>query len=444
MPRKLTKFVEDVSRNLKVVDVNFYQMDLAPLVDATLCHPEDGIGVAGEDGKFLPAWSKFSRAPIRAKGFFFKMLQAVFLGTGVDSLNADWQFDASGLEQPEQRVAMMWMSGATTNKNLKVIGEIANNALPAFEVIVISGGETINGKQVTNQNSEEIVKELIDKAVENSGKPVLIIAANMAQRSFSISEITELYLCYDSGSEGATIQKMSRALTPSSRDDKVSRIVSLSFDPARDDKFDALIVQSAVNYLEKNKPTGIVTDIMAALRAVLGTINIFACTDQEPVRFNVDDYLASIIERQSLTRIIGKVSNLSLLTEEEIEALAEGNTDYFRSQKPEATQKGKTTDEPRKKSEPREKTENELTEAQKAKLLAKARAVIVSIVENIDIFINGTNSNTLDEAFGKIDNCEKSKLLLSKKFDVDYDIIKFLFNRGVINRNLIDLRMGMV
>lgn len=441
--RVLTKFKEDMSRNLKVVDVNFYQMDLAPLVDSTICDPENGIGQAGEDGKFLPSWTKFAKAPVRAKGFFFKMLQAVFLGTNSDSLNADWQFDASGLQQPEQRVAMMWMSGATTNKNLKVIGEIANNALPAFEVIVISGAEVIGGQKVNNRNSELIVKEVIEKAIDNGNKPVLIIAANMAQRSFSISEITELYLCYDSGSEGATIQKMSRALTPSSRDNKVSRIVSLSFDPGRDDKFDALIVQSAANYLEKNKDSGIVVDMVQSLRLVLKTINIFSCTDQEPIRFNIDDYLASIMERQSLTRIIGKVSNLSLLNDEEIAALAEGNAEYFKSQKPDAVKKGKTTDEPRKKSVSKEKTINELTESQKAKLMAKARAVIVAIVENIDIFINGTNSDNLEEAFNKIDNCEYSKDLLSKKFEVEYDIIKFLFVRGVINRNLIDLRMGM-
>lgn len=443
MFRKPTKFSEDVRRNLKVVDVNFYQMDLAPLVTAALRDPNTGIGIAGEDGEFLPSWSKFAKAPVRGKGFFHKMLQAVFLGTDSDSLNADWQFDASGLEQPEQRVAMMWMSGATTNKNLKVIGDVANSALPGFEVIVISGGETVNGRRVTNRNSEMVVKELVEKAKENGNKPVLIIAANMAQRSFSIAEITELYLCYDSGSEGATIQKMSRALTPSSRDDKVSRIVSLSFDPARDDKFDALIVQSAANYLEKNKPAGVVVDMMAALRAVLKTINIFSCTEQEPIRFAVDEYLATIMARNSLTRIIGKVSNLSLLSEEEIAALAEGNTDYFRSQKPDATKKGKTTNEPRKKTEPREKTENELTENQKAKLLAKARAVVVSIVENIDIFINGTYSDSLEEAFEKIERCENTKELLSKKFEVDYDVIKFLFLRGVINRNLIDLQMGM-
>ena len=437
-------FKEDPSRNLKVVDVNFYQMDLAPLVDHTLCDPNDGIGEAGPDGKYAPSWSKFAKAPVRAKGFFYNMLQCVFLGTGCDSLNADWQFDASGLQQMEQRVAMMWMSGATTNKNLKVIGDIANNALPAFEVVVVSGAEIIRGKRVNNRNSEMVIKEIVERAAENGGKPVLIIAANMSQRSFSIPEITELYLCYDSGSEGATIQKMSRALTPSSRDNKVSRIVSLSFDPARDDKFDALIVQSAANYLEKNRKEGAVTDMMAALRAVLKTINIFKCTEQEPVRFNIDDYLASIMERNNLTRIIGKVSNLSVLTEQEIQALAEGNADYFRSEKPSCVQKGKITDEKLcKNNNLRKKTQNELSEEQKAKLIAKARAVIVAVVENIDVFIDGTNSNTLEEAFGKIDGCERLRELLSNKFSVDYDVIKFLFSRGVINRNLIELRMSI-
>jgi hypothetical protein len=85
------------------------------------------------------------------------------------------------------------------NEFLILAGAYAQEALPGFIVQVINGDTVNNGGE-----AEALANDVIDRA-EFEGKSVLFIAANMAQRSFSVKQITELYLAYDAGQEGATI-----------------------------------------------------------------------------------------------------------------------------------------------------------------------------------------------------------------------------------------------
>ena len=49
-----------------------------------------------EDGVYLPSWTKFAANPIKAKGFWTRMLQAIFLGQhGWDELNIDLNWTPS-------------------------------------------------------------------------------------------------------------------------------------------------------------------------------------------------------------------------------------------------------------------------------------------------------------------------------------------------------------
>ena len=172
----LKHFKVDVSRHQLVVDVEFYQMNLASVVEiARTAEPDAFV----EDGVFLPSWSKFAANPVRAKGFFTNMLQAVFEGKGNDnSLNVD---DQTGRKAKEgMKVAMMFLPGSTTNANLQEIKPIAEQALRGFRVVLVSGAEDIS-----NATAEKSVKEEIEKA-EKTGQHVLILSAGMAQRSFSI------------------------------------------------------------------------------------------------------------------------------------------------------------------------------------------------------------------------------------------------------------------
>lgn len=413
----LKNFKIDIQRDLLVPDFKCYQMDLAGPVNAAIA-----AGEVDEEFKLLPSWAKFAANPIKAKGFFTRTLQALFLGQGGhDELNVDLQ--AEIYQRDRARTAMMFMPANTRNQLLEMIGTIAQEALPAYEIIVLCGSVKYNGRKITNRLAEKTVKEIVE-----SGKPVLIIAAQMAQRSFSIPEITEVYLAYDRGDNGATIQKVSRALTPGSID-KVSRIVSLSFDSNRDDKFDALIVETAINFKKRSE----VKSLQEALREVISTIDIYRCTSSGAIKLDKDEYLELAMSRKSISRVLGKIVNISLLTTEAIVALANGNSDYFRNSKKEVVLSGKTRESNK---NVKQKVKRDI---EREKEIAKAREVIVTIIENLDIIILGTNNTILADAMTSVEQDADMRQCVEEEFGVAVETISFLFKNGVIQQDWVEL-----
>jgi hypothetical protein len=416
----LKYFEVDQSRHQLYVDVEFYQMNLASVVElARTAEPDAFV----EDGIFLPSWSKFAANPVKAKGFFTNMLQAVFEGKGGDdSLNVDYQTGRRAKEGT--KVAMMFLPGSTTNASLEEIIPIAEQALKGFRVVAVYGEE------MTNATAEGRVKEQIEIAEKNN-QHVLIISAGMAQRSFSIPQITELYLAYDTGDNGATIQKMSRALTPN-KAGKIGRVISLSFDPNRDDKFDAVMIETAQNYKRNHN----IPDLKQALRDVLKTVDIFKCQSDGAVKIEVDDYLEEALARKSIDRLIGKVAPVRELSREEISALASGNVDVFRSARQAAAQKGKTKLNVVKKAKGADRTEASEKE------LARAREMIVTIAQNIDI-IKFYGGKTIEDAFELMDeDGEDIQEDVTRQFGVPYAMIKELVLTNFINRDLLDLKFA--
>lgn len=417
----LKHFKVDPTRHQLVVDVEFYQMNLASVVEiARTAEPDAFV----QDGIFLPSWSKFAANPVKAKGFFTNMLQAVFEGKGGDdSLNIDYQTGRRA--QEGIKVAMMFLPGSTTNANLQEIKPIAEQALRGFRVVLVSGAE-----DMTNATAERTVKEAIELAEKNN-QHVLILSAGMAQRSFSIPQITELYLAYDTGDNGATIQKMSRTLTPH-KAGKVGRVISLSFDPNRDDKFDAILLETAQNYKRNHN----IPDLKQALRDVLRTVDIFKCQADGAVKVEVDDYLEQALARKSIDRVIGKVAPINELTKEEVSALASGNVDVFRAARQQAASRGKTKINLVKKTKGKDRTDASEKE------LAKAREMIVTIAQNIDI-IKFYGGNTIEDAFQLMDEeGESIQKDVTRQFGVEYNLIKELVLTNFINRDLLDLKFA--
>jgi DNA-binding NarL/FixJ family response regulator len=417
----LKYFSVDESRHSLVVDVEFYQMNLASVVElAKTAEPDAFV----DDGVFLPSWSKFAANPVKAKGFFTNMLQAVFEGKGGDdSLNVDYQTGRRAREG--MKVAMMFLPGSTTNANLQEIKPIAEQALRGFRVILVSGAEDI-----TNATAEREVRDAIETAEKNN-QHVLILSAGMAQRSFSIPQITELYLAYDTGDNGATIQKISRTLTPH-KAGKVGRVVSLSFDPNRDDKFDSMMIETAQNY-KKNHG---IKDLKQALRDVLRTVDIFKCQLDGAVKIEIDEYLEQALARKSIDRVIGKIAPINELTAAEVSALASGNVDVFRASRKAAAARGKTQLNVIKKKSGANKTDASDKE------LARAREMIVTISQNIDI-IRYYGGSTIEEAFQIMDKDGKSiQDDVTEQFGVDYNLIKELVLTNFINRDLLDLKFA--
>lgn len=418
----LKHFFVDYSRTKLVVPVEFYQMNLIKAVEQAKKLDPD-LFVDGDD--VLPSWSKFAKDPIKAKGFWTRMLQAVFLGQGnIPELNIELQ--TRDLSPDGFKVAMMFLPGSMRNEHLKTTVSLTKQTLKNWEVLEISGVGEFNGKKISNKNAEKITKQVVEICKENK-TPLLILSRGMAQRSYSIGDITELYLCYDEGDAGATTQKISRALTPS-KEGKIGRIFSLSFDPNRDDKFDTMLIAAAENYAGRKG-----VDVDEALRRVINTIDIFACGEDGRIDIDHDTYLQQVLERKSLTRAMGKQAYMDLLSFEEIKMFAEGNQNYDRLDKTNAADKGKSGD-----SSDRAKGKGQLTK-EELELIDKARKALTTIVEHLPYLSIMTKGETVRDTLIKCSEKQDYKDYVSQEFGVPPEIILNLFDRGVLNYDLASL-----
>lgn len=406
----LKHFTINTARDLLAPEFECYQMNLIGPVNAAI-----KAGEVDEEFKLLPSWSKFGANPLKSKGFFVRTLEAIFLGKGGhDELNADLQSENYA---STPRVAMMFLSA---NKAQSLIaGEIAKEVLHGYNIIVLNGDAVYKGKKINNRNAEHFVQEVVKE-----GKPTLIISNMMAQRSFSIPEITELYLAYDKGATGATIQKMSRTLTPGDMG-KVGKIFSLSFDPNRDDKFDSMIVETAINYKKRHS----VKSLREAMREVLRTIDIFSCREDGAIKLDIDTYLEAALARKGISRVLGKIVNMTSLSADTIAALANGNNDYFRNEAKAKAKTGKTREAQKKaKGTPNAKKPD----------IAKARETIVNIVENMDVIMLSSDSELIADALLELDN-DDDRAWVNAEFGVELDIIHYLFDNNIIRQDWVEL-----
>jgi len=418
----LKHFKVDSTRSQKVVDVEFYQMNLIRAVEQAR-RQEPELFSDGDD--HLPSWGKFARDPLKAKGFWTRMLQAVFLGqNNLPEIDVERQI---GQVEDAFRVVMMFLPGSMKNEHLKTTVRLTEQTLKGWRVLEISGVGEYHGKKITNKNAEKITKDVIDECREND-TPLLILSRGMAQRSYSIGEITSLFLCYDEGDAGATTQKISRALTPSEVG-KVGRIFSLSFDPNRDDKFDTMMIAAAQNYARRK---GVEVD--EALRRVVNTVDIFACSEDGRIDIDHDTYLQQILDRNSLSKMVGKQADIDKLSFEEVCLIAEGNASYSRLEKIAAADKGKTHADKKKQVKRAQMDREEL------KLYDKARKVLATIVEHLPYLAFMTNTDTVRTSLERCNEVEDYREYVTQEFGVSPKMILEFFDRGVLNYDLASLQ----
>ena len=349
-------FQKDTNRDKVYASVEGYQLDLRPVVNkAKKLH---------ENVDELPTWSKFAANPKKGKGWYVTLVEAMFNGKhNLYGVDIERLVDSIDSKLSQRRVAMIFFPDNTKVDSLIEIGEINQNILPGWSVVVLNGATVLNGGECESK---------VDDIINSTKNNVLIISAKMAQRSFSEELIDELYLAYDKGQDGATIQKISRALTSNSPE-KVARIFSLSFDPNRDDKLDTMLFQAALNQVEKKDNS----DIREQLRRVYNSIDIFSCNDEgNAVKLEVDDYVKQSLEKKGISRVMGKKSDLTLLTKTQIQALLNGNVDYLRNDMKESADMGKTKDS---KSKTYDKTKSEKSSDND---IQKVREVVISMIEH--------------------------------------------------------------
>lgn len=412
----MKNFKIDKNRDKLYPGLSCYQMDVAPMAQKVL---DDGA-----DEELLPSWPKFAADPLKAQGFWTYMLQAILEGKhDAPELHAKLQI---GGRSDKRRVVMIFLPKCR-NENMLHIKDMTKEAMSSWDHITLCGDKDnrINGQRVTNKNSEQLVKETI----ESSDKPIIILSNQMASRSFSIPEITELYLAFDNGDNGATTQKMSRTLTPSD-ENKVGKVFSLSFDSNRDDKFDAMVMEAAI----KVKKTG--ESIISAMRRVLKSLDIFECTEDGAVKFDESSFIKDAMSRNGLSRAMGKISDVHKMPYEVALAFAQGNIDVKAASKQMAAAKGKTYLD----KQNRDNASSIKRDMSQAKMLAKARQMITTIIENADILVWGTGHTTVSEALHQVEN-DGLEDAVSDAMGVDYSLIRFAFDEGIIKQDWVDIVM---
>lgn len=421
----LKNFKLNSDRDLLVPNIAAYQMDMRrPVEDAI-----KAMEIKDEQMKLLASWAAIAANPIKNKSILVRIIQALFLGMGnYPELNVDDQAGIYYRDRP--RTAMMFFPSNIRTEMLRMIGQIIREALGGYRVVVLSGLEKHNGVRMTNHNIEAFVRSIID---EDPSKPIIIIAAAMGQRSFTIPEIDELYLAYDKGEQGATTQKMSRALSPSD-ENKVGKIFSLSFDPNRDDKFDSMIIESAISYKNRNPKKSLQESVSDVIRV----IDFYIAGPNGAAKIESSAYLKAAFERNSVSRVLGKVVNLQLLSPEAITALAQGNGNYFRNKKQEAAPIGKVRDPKKKKTI----LASDKRDLKAEKTYAKAREVITTIFENVDILIYGTRKSNISEAMAEIRNNKELRDAVYEEFQLPFEIIDYLFHNNVIQQDYVDMMIN--
>jgi hypothetical protein len=416
--KTLKFFKKNINRDKVYASVEGYQLDLRPVVEKTK--------QLHDNHDELPSWAKLVANPKKGKGWYITLMEAMFNGKhNLYGVDVERLVDSTNSELSKRRVAMMFFPDNTKVDNLDEIGKITQNILSGWSVVVLSGNTVINGGHCESK---------VDDIIKSTNNNVLIISAKMAQRSFSEELIDELYLAYDKGQDGATIQKMSRALTSNSPN-KVARIFSLSFDPNRDDKLDTMVFQAALNQVEKKGKS----DIREELKRVYNSIDIFSCGPEGIAeKLNVDKYVKQALEKKGISRVMGKKSNLTLLTKTQIQALLNGNRDFLRNEMRERAEMGKTKD-----SKPKNIT-NLKTEKPSDNEIEKVREVVITIIENSDVIMlaaKNKGAKNILEALQVFEN-NKWTSIIEEEFGVKYDVVKYLFTMGVIRQEWVNLFHG--
>ena len=174
-----------------------------------------------------------------------------------------------------------------------MVEDIAKEVLGSKYLVKLISGS--NG--VTNKSAEKETEKLIEIA-RKQGKKVWVISQGMASRSYSISDIDTVLLTYDKGALGATVQKLSRALTAGDDDNKVGKIVSISVDPNRDDKLPGMIMEAAIKAKEQRG-----TELSDEIRRAHATFPLFVNRDGNQLRLSEDEYLELAMKLNTVKRV---------------------------------------------------------------------------------------------------------------------------------------------
>jgi len=241
------------------------------------------------DETVQPSWTKIWGKPNGNKAFISKLFLSL---VGEEPLRQE--INLSNLTGESVDCFMMLVSA--NKREMKQIKDIADRVIPDYHIKILNGDYT-NNKQAEFETKKEINEARI------AGKAgVIIIANQMGSRSYSIPEIQATVIAYDRGSVDATMQKVSRCLTPGntySNDEKTTgHILDLSFDPNRAENIERLLVDEIVQVGKSENQ-----DFPSATAYVLSTIDCFKVKYGTAVEVDEEAMFELLGDNESLLRI---------------------------------------------------------------------------------------------------------------------------------------------
>jgi hypothetical protein len=263
------------------------------------------------DEKIQPSWIKIWDRPLANKAFVGKLLQSL---TGEDSLRPELNLS----EMTGETVDCFMLLVSANNKEMKQIYEISEREIPEWHVKVLNGDFT------SNRNAEDETKREINEARIAGKKGVVIIANQMGSRSYGIPAIQATVIAYDRGSVDATMQKVSRCLTPATKENLMFNgstkkdygyIVDLSFDPNRAENIERLILEEAIQIQRSDE-----VDFTSAVRYVLTSVDLF--------KMNEFGYAEEVTE-EDMFKILGDNDNLIKVADVAVDVVAAVQSGLF-------------------------------------------------------------------------------------------------------------------
>ena len=369
--------------------------------------------------KFNPSFTKASKSVAKNQGFWVGLYKSLVGYSSI--LDANDYCLSNCLEGDEVKSVVQFVS--MTNKQMQNLGSIAKTVLNTFFEVVI-----VNGNEVKGEYSEQYVKDAI-RSAKMKGKNVWIIASQMCQRSFSIPDINVVVLTYDNGQVGATVQRMSRALT-AGNSEKTGHIISLSIDGNRDDKVTPMIYDAAKQVAEHE---GI--DIVDALKKVMKSTPIFQMgEDGYNIQLDPDDYSREVFSSSSGHRIM--MNNDRLMTDGCLDQI---NFDY--SEKPEAIQaerdfeKGKTFMESNKTSERGESSDEQT-------IINQRRNKLKQIADRTAYCVKEIRKHKSDINFDTFVELVQTNSFVSKSIGVTPQEFRLLIEQKYLDSSLLSMYVG--
>ena len=404
-----------------LVDINLYQADMSPVATKAIAD-----GMTSDEFKTLPNWSGPGQNAQKNKGIWINLFEMIKNGM-VPALNVD---DQTEKYDGKRKTEMMFVSA--NNKNMKIIDGLANDCYNNNKfntnVITLCGDIRINGKKIKQENAEKVVTQFVEKSYAEN-KDVMIISNIIGQRSFSEKEITNLFLCYDNGEKGATQQKMARALT-SGQEEKIANIISLSFDPNRDDKFVEMFMETAKSKKKKNPN---IKSLNQAMNEIIPLVSMYLFgEDGNRVVINKSEYMRKFFDdKEVVKKIIGRTSDLFALSDEWKLEVSGGP--QYQQDKTEKVEKGTAKD-----SKPRE-SNSTISTRKKATIDILCRRAIIKAFDNLTDLLYYTGKKTLGEAIEACRNNKNAKEGILLSFGLRFEVIEELYRVNIFNNDIASL-----